>query len=120
MSIHFYNHEFHNFLAKKNEQMLAKNAISKPFVAYYKKLNTLTHLFVQTLDGVVSHDALAGCRVVHITKTLLVISTPHTTVASYLKSIETLLLDELNTQTAFATIQTLHISVADHVPLKNA
>lgn len=119
MTVHFYNHEFHNFLAKKNEQMLAKNAVSKPFVTYYKRLQALTQCMREALTSLIKTEALATCHVAHITKTLLVISTPHTSIAGHLKTLDSLILSELKlAHEDFKTIQTLHISVLEHERLR--
>lgn len=119
MTIHFYNHDFYNFLATKNDRLLAQNAITRSYVTYYKKLQTLTYLFRESLSGMIDPKALATCHVAHITKTLLVVSTPHTTIANHLKSLDSVILDELKSRhDSFLDIKQLHVSILEHEALK--
>ncbi len=120
MSSFYYNHNFHNFLANKNDRLLAQNSISRAYITYYKRLQNLTHIMRSALVNLVHNDALNTCHVAHITKHLLVISTPHPTVAAHLKSMSELILAELTgAHPDFDTITKLHISVVEHVEMKN-
>lgn len=120
MSSSYYNHHFHNFLASKNDKLLAQNAIGSRHIAYYKHRQKLTFVMRNALKGLVFDDALNTCHVAHITKHTLVISTMHGTIASHLKSIPSLILAQLaEAHEDFSELNSIRVAVFEHVELKN-
>lgn len=120
MSSFYYNHNFYNFLANKNDRLLAQNSIPRAYITYYKRLQNLTHIMRTALSGLVHSDALNTCHIAHITTHLLVISTPHPTIAAHLKSMSDLILAQLvGFHPDFDTLKSVHISIVEHVEMKS-